>query len=188
MLISNHALSSVELLRNYNWDIVLPDVTPDSNSQSPGVAVLGSTISPFVQAVSFGQYTMDDLNPVRHGALQSHSAGVFSISTVSMDFLCDNSSNVFQYFETWRGLIFDENNLFYYPKFHYVNGGTSSTNPSCLVSFYDTVGNMSNQYLLVNIFPKTFPNFKLDYEQQSVLKFTVEFSVDNVIPSSTSGI
>lgn len=177
MLISNLALQNVEFQRSYNWDILLPDVSSASLGTIAGVEV-----SPFVQGISFGQYSMDDVAPIQHGSLKTHSAGVLSIREVSVDFICPAFSVVFDYFEAWRSLIYDSTNLCYFIKANYANGGIGGR--PCIVSFYDTTSSMVYQWTLVNIFPKTFPNFKLNYEQQEVMKFTVEFSVDFIQPNN----
>ena len=176
MLISNTSLLGQDFQRNFNFDVLLPDV------QGTNISVQGQDVSPFVQNVSFGQYNMDDLNPLRHGVLQVHSAGLFSISTVSMDFICPSSSLVFDYFEGWRSLIYDSTNLYYFPKSNYVNGGTNSI---CKVTVYDTTGKANYQWDLINIFPKTFPALKFSYENNEIVKFSVEFSVDQILPNNS---
>ena len=178
MLVSNLALQNVELQRSYNWDVLLPDV------QAPAGTFSGVDVSSFIQGISFGQYSMDDVNTIQHGSLKTHSAGVLSIREVSMDFICPADSEVFDYFDAWRSLIYDSTNLCYFIKSNYVNGGFGGR--PCLVSFYDTTSTMVYQWTLVNIFPKTFPNFKLNYEQQEIMKFTVEFSVDFITPNNSS--
>ena len=178
MFIQNTSLLSQlsSLQRNYQWDVILPNVQgTDGNNW------IGTEISPFIQSVSFGEYSMDDVSPIRHGALKAHSAGVFSIQSVSMEFLTDTTGLVLGYFESWRSLIYDSTNLFYYPKVNYVNGGQG--NPPCIITFYDTEGNSVYQWTLGNIFPKSFPSFKLNYENE-IMKFPIEFSVDFITPNS----
>ena len=171
-LISNQSLLGVEFQRTYMWDCLLPDITGnDGNSWQ------GELISPFIQSVSFGQYSMEDVNPIRHGALKAHSAGVFSIQAINMEFLADAQGQVLGYFESWRSLIYDSTNLYYFPKISYVNTG--------IVTFYDTQGNSLYQWTLVNMFPKSFPAFKMSYEQNEVVKFPIEFSVDFITPNAS---
>ena len=169
MQISNKSLLGVELQRNYNWDVVLPDIFSTRGGFN------GASISPFIQSISFGQYTMDDVNPIRHGPLQVHSAGLLSVKAVSMEFLCPSNSVVLEYFEGWKSLIYDQDGLFYYPKKNYAN-------TRAIVSFYDVSGFCTYRYSLINIFPKTFPSFTLNYDSQDLTKFTVEFSIDKLEP------
>jgi hypothetical protein len=80
------------------------------------------------------------------------------------------------YFDSWKGLIIDQsdpNNPYYYPKAHYVLG-------NCSVNFYDNTGYKTASYTLLNIFPKTFPSYKLSYESETMVKFPIEFSVDQI--------
>lgn len=176
MLISNTALLGQELQKSFNWDIILPDV------QGTSISVPGIRVSPFVQGVSFGQYTMDDVNPVQHGALKAHSAGLLSIKEISVDFICPAFSLVFDYFEGWRSLIYDANALCYSLKSNYVNGGGGQPG---LITFYDSASNPVYQWTLVNMFPKSFPNYKLTYDSQDVMKFTADFSVDFIQPNNS---
>ena len=158
---TNKALAHADLQRTYNWDVQLPDVGGFDGNQ----------IAMFVQDVGFSDYNLDDLFTLRHGALQTHAAGYFSISTVTMTFLCPTNSLVTSYFSAWKSLMFDVNSLCYFPKANYAM-------PYAYVNLYDNTGGMVAQYLLKNIFPKTFPKFKLSYSEQEMLKFDIEFSVD----------
>jgi hypothetical protein len=166
MLISNTALLNTDLQRNYMWDVLLPDIQ-DSN----GTGYQGEDVSPFIQSITFGQYTMDDVSPIRHGSLKTHVAGLLSIQTATLEFLVDTDAVFFQYFEAWRSLIYDSTNLCYFPKSNYASYQIN-------VNFYDTQGNGAYQWTLNNVFPKTFPNFKLSYENNEVMKVPIEFSVD----------
>ena len=185
MLISSTSLLGVELQKSFMFDVLLPNVTGND-----GNTWQGASISPFIQSVSFGEYAMEDINPVKHGALKAHSAGVFSIQTVTMDFLADEQGQVLGYFESWRSLVYDSTNLWYYPKASYANGGnnpsgtSSLLNSPCHVTFYNTQGKSLYQWVLLNIFPKTFPAFKMTYEDSSIVKFPIEFAVDGILPNA----
>lgn len=176
MLQSNSLLAQQEFHRSYNWDVLLPDIGANTGT------ILGEDVSLFIQDISFGEYNLSDLTPIRHGPFQTHSAGTLEINTISMEFLCPTSCIVLVYFDLWKGLIIDQsdpNNPFYYPKVNYVKNST--------VNFYSNDGTNTVQYTLLNIFPKTFPGFKLNYENETLIKFSIEFSIDNIyINTNTS--
>lgn len=133
-------------------------------------SVLGQDVSPFVQDVDFGNYSLDDVYTLRHGAFQTHSAGFLSMKTVTMTILSPSSNLVTDYFQAWKNLMIDPSG-FYFPKRNYANF-------SAIVCLYDCLGNQVDRYRLANIFPKTFPNFKLSYAEEGMVKFNIEFSVD----------
>lgn len=169
MLQSNSLLAQQDFCRSYNWDVTLPSLSTYNGTYQ------GEDVALYIQEISFGNYTINDLTPIRHGPFQTHSAGMFEIGTITMEFLCPTNCIVMSYFDNWKGQIVDQsdpNNPFYYPKSNYVYNS--------IVNFYDNGGNNLASYTLLNIFPKTFPSYKLSYESETMIKFPIEFSVDQI--------
>lgn len=154
------ALLKVPLQRNYLFEVILPDISRE---------IPHLEVSSFVQRIRFGDYNFSNLTSIKQGPFTSNSAGTLEISEINISILNPIDNLVIEYFKIWKNLIVDPSG-FYYPKINYAKIGY------CYL--YDSLGNETIAYQLINLFPKNFPNFDLDYTQNNLVKFDISFSVD----------
>jgi hypothetical protein len=159
--LSTAKANSWNLQRTYNWEFILPDI-------SGGI---GSAISPYIQEVKFGDYNFDDVMSIRHGAYQSHAAGFLSIGDLSITIYCPTDLTVISYFQQWKDLIVDSKGIYGY-KAEYAKTG--------YLTLMDRKYEKTQTFKFINMFPKTFPAYQLNYAEEGMVKFTINFCIDRV--------
>jgi hypothetical protein len=153
-----------DLQRTYMWELILPDISEVSNID----------VSAYVQKVRFGSYNFTDLITRKEGPFTTSSAGTLDIGPMEITILSPVDNLVVKYFQDWKDKIIDPSG-FYYPKVNYAK--------SAYIYLYDTAGNQTDSYRLINIFPKTFPSYGLDYGDTNVVKFDISFNIDRILPT-----
>jgi len=158
-------LSTVQFQRNYLWDVQLPtDIL--RGFQSP------DAIEQLVQSVQFGDYSIDSPVMMRIGAYQAFFANMLVVQKVQMSFLKTSPDIVSDFFTAWKLLIVDANGLFQ-PKNKYQR--------DISIRFLDSDGTAFGVYTLIGAFPTKFPQYTdLSYDQNSVTKVNIEFTVDKI--------
>jgi len=150
--------------RVYNWDCIMPDVW--------GAEVLGIAVTKFCQSVNFGNYNIDDIAELTTGAFKKFFAGKMVIQNPSAVFIAPVPDIVSNYFHTWKNLIISGQGH-YFPSINYKK--------NIYIVLYDRTGVPVNMITLVGAFPKTFPVWNLSYTDEDVVKYTIEFKVDNIM-------
>jgi hypothetical protein len=153
-----------DLQRTYNWEFILPDIVSGD----------GSSVSPFIQEVKFGEYNFSDIVSIRQGAFKSHTAGFLDIGTLNMTILSPTNLLVVNYFQAWKNLLVS-NDGFYGYKESYAKIG--------ILFVLDRKQNNRATYKFINMFPKTFPSYGLSYADEGVVKFNIEFQYDRLLKS-----
>ena len=153
----------VPMQRTYNWDCILPDVW--------GAGILGIAISKFCQSVNFGEYSIDEIIEMRHGAFKKFFPGNLNISNPKITFVAPIPDVVSFYLHSWKNLIVDKEGFYQVENVYKKN---------IYIILYDRTGIPANAITLIGAFPKTFPAFNLSYETEDVVKYEIEFKVDNI--------
>jgi hypothetical protein len=154
-------LTKNEFQRNYMWEMILPDIGSSSNIN----------VSSCIQKVKFGNYNLTDFITRKQGPFTTNSAGTMDIPNVEITILSPTDNSVIKYFQDWKEKIVHPSG-YYFPKINYAK--------SAYIYLYDTAGNRTDSYRFVNMFPKTFPSYALDYADSSLSKFDIVFSIDNI--------
>lgn len=165
LLDSVFGFPKVNVQRVYNWDCIMPDVW--------GAGVLGVVISKFCQSVTIGEYNIDDIRELKHGAFKKFFPGNMNIANPSLTFVAPVPDVVAFYLHSWRNLIVDRRG-FYQVENRYKK--------NIYIVFYDTTGIPVNMITLKNAFPKSFPAYNLSYAAEDVVRYAIEFKVDEIIP------
>ena len=152
---------SWKLQRSYLFELLLPDLK----------GISGLDIGVYCQDVKFGDYGMTDMVAVMYGSKRKGYAGFFQIPPMTATFIKPIPDLVSEYFYQWKGLITDDSGA-YYPKTNYAL--------NAYVKLYDRDGSESGTYKLLGVFPKTLPSHNLSYVEESVVKFEIEFNVDDI--------
>jgi len=150
--------------RTYNWDCIMPDVW--------GAGILGIAISKYCQSVNFGEYNIDDIAEMKVTAFKKFFAGVMSISNPKATFIAPIPDIVSNYFHTWKKLIVDDRGFYH---------KASDYKKNIYVVLYDRSGFPSNMITLVGAYPKSFPSWNLSYAGEDVVRYDIEFKVDNIL-------
>lgn len=150
--------------RIYNWDCIMPDVW--------GAGILGIAISKFCQSVNFGEYNIDDIAEMKVAAFKKFFAGVMSISNPRATFIAPIPDIVSNYFHTWKKLIVDDRGFYH---------KASDYKKNIYVVLYGRTGIPVNMITLVGAYPKSFPSWSLSYATEDVVRYDIEFKVDNIL-------
>lgn len=156
-------LKTTEFQTNFIWEVQLPSII---NGPSP------ETVAPFVQEIKFSGYKETNGTTIRYGAYQTKSSGQFQIDDVSMVFLSPVNGVVADYFQAWRELIVSSDG-FYHSKTNYAK--------EVICVQFKRNGQLAAKYRLINAFPKTLPEFDLNYKTESFITFPILFSIDRLI-------
>lgn len=156
--------SPVNLQRDYLFEVLLPNMKSAS-----GVTILGTEISRLCQKASFGDYSLSDVTKLRYGPFTRSFTGFFEIPDLILEFIIPVNDFVSQYFTAWKLLMVDENG-FYLPKVSY--------SKDAHIRLYDRTGQLSSDFKLEGIFPKTFPNFSVAYPSEDIVRYSINFNVD----------
>lgn len=154
----------VPVQRSYTWDCIMPDVW--------GAGILGIAISKFCQSVNFGEYNIDDIAEMKVAAFKRFFAGAMSIQNPRATFIAPIPDIVSNYFHTWKKLIVD-NRGFYHK--------TSEYKKNIYVVLNGRTGIPVNMITLVGAYPKSFPSWNLSYASEDVVRYDIEFKVDNIL-------
>ena len=157
------------LQRTFNWKLMMP---------SDFEGVIGYLVSDFCQDVQIGDYNINELSTMRHGAFQRFYAGLQSIETVDLVFIVPSDNSVLDYFYAWYNKMIDDQG-YYYPKNNYRR--------DIYLILYDRSGVESTRFKLTGTFPTVHPRFHPSYETDDVLRTTITLSVDSIEPSSLIG-
>lgn len=149
--------------RAYIWDCIMPDVW--------GAGVLGIIVSKYCQNITIGEYNIDDIAEMKVAAFKQFFAGAMNIQNPRATFVVPIPDIVSNYFHTWKKLIVDDRGL-------YFRAGNYKKN--IYVALYDRSGLPSNMITLIGAYPKSFPSWNLAYGIEEVVKFEIEFKVDNI--------
>lgn len=160
------------LQRNYLWDVLLPDVSSPIGNLAGGLleGVQGLAMTQYVQAVRFGDYDIER-EVMKYGPIRASFPGLLTANDVTITFLKPMPDFISSYFYGWKQLIVDVNGL-YQPKSKYQK--------NIYVRFLDATGIAINRYKLTGCFPLKFPTYDLDYENNTITKFSVTLSVDTI--------
>lgn len=157
------------LQRKYNWQLLLPH---NINGN------IGLFVSQYCQDVQFGDYGMSALSQLKYGAFQRFYAGMQDIGRFTAVFLAPVDNSVLSYFHAWYNLMVDDDG-YYYPKNNYKK--------NMFVAMYDRSYVESVRFELKGAFPVRKPSVNLSYGDDDVLRYVVEFSVDQVSMTSLIG-
>lgn len=149
--------------RSYIWDCIMPDVW--------GTGILGIVISKYCQNISIGEYNIDDIAEMKVAAFKQFFAGAMNIQNPKATFVAPIPDIVSNYFHTWKKLIIDDRGFYH-------KAGDYKKN--IYVVLYDRSCFPSNIITLVGAYPKTFPAWNLSYGPEEVVKYDIEFKVDNI--------
>lgn len=153
----------VPVQRTYLWDCIMPDVW--------GAGILGIAVSKFCQSINIGEYNIDDIAEMKTGALKQFFAGVMSIQNPKATFIAPIPDIVSNYFHTWKRLVIDDRGFYH---------KASEYKKNIYVVLYDRTGIPVNMITLVGAYPKSFPSWALAYGTEDVVKYDIEFKVDNI--------
>ena len=106
----------------------------------------------------------------KYGIFKRGYAGFLEIQTIKATFLCPIPDLISVYLGVWKSKIIT--NGLYHPKMQYSRMGT--------INLLDRDGQVSKEYQIEGMFPKTFPSHELSYKEEGVEVFSVEFNVDNI--------
>ena len=148
--------------RNYLWEVIFP---PIPGGCDPKI------IEPLVQDLVIGEYSMNGINSLNNGSLQSFYAGLFTIPTFRMTMIVPNPNVLSDYLNAWKLLIVDSNGLF---------SVKSVYQKSIYVNFLNTSSQISGFLKCIGCFPKIFPVYQLDYRSGKHSTVLVTFSIDNI--------
>ena len=149
--------------RTYLWDMIMPDIW--------GAGVLGIAVSKYCQSVNFGEYNIDDIAEMNVGAFKKFFPGRMSIRNPRATFVVPIPDIVSNYFHTWKNLIIDRQG-FYHKAADYKK--------NIYVVLYDRTGIPVNMITLVGAYPKSFPSWNLSYADENVVRYDIEFKVDDI--------
>ena len=152
---------SWELQRNYMWEAIFPTI---------GIFD-GVEVSKYCQNVSFGDYSIAELSQKRYGAYRAKYAGLMEIPNITATFLKPSPDLVSEYFYYWKSLISTDQGYFNV-KFAYAR--------TVYVYIYDSTGKATGRFKLMGVFPKTVPNYSLDYAVEDITRLTIDFNVDRI--------
>ena len=147
--------------REFNFEIKLPDMGYLS----------GILVGVYCQSIKFGQYNIQEITKVRHGAKTKGYAGPLEIQSATCTFLQPFPDIVSMYFSKWKNLMVDSNG-FYSSKANYAK--------TIYVVEFDRTSVPAAIYKLTGAFQKTFPAHSLSSESEQVAKFEIEFHVDDM--------
>lgn len=160
-MVANMVNGKDKFQRTYNWELLLP-----------GIGILSPEImGRYIQEVSFGEYSIDEVTKLRYGGEQRGHAGTFSIPRMTVKFLKPVPDLVYTYLMLWKDMIVDSNGFF--------SAKSKYALPGYIIMF-DTTGKQSGSYKVVNMFPLKFPTHSLSYAESSIVSYTVEFNVDRL--------
>lgn len=148
--------------REFNWVIVLPDLSNMKGLKSDGVNDL-------CIAVDFQPYKLADKTDVKYGAYKRSYPGMLSISDLTATFVSTVPMTVESYFERWFALMVDKKGR-YYPKNTYAK--------DIRVMLLHRDGQSHVTYKLGRCFPTSLSKVELSYNGGSYLKYTVVLNVD----------
>lgn len=150
------------LQRAYLWEVLLPMIEGGNSNVE---------VSKFCQEVDFSDYGMPDPKSMRYGAYQAYYAGFLTVRGATLIFLKSVPDVVSAYFEAWKRLIVSTYG-FYSAKMNYAK--------DTIVRLYDNKGNQTVKFTLVKSFPTAFPEYKLSYASNDIVKLTFGLSCDRV--------
>ncbi len=149
--------------RTYNWDCIMPDVW--------GTGILGIAVSKYCQSISFGEYNIADITEMNTGAFKKFFSGKMSIQDPRATFIAPIPDIVSNYFHTWKKLIIDDSGFYH---------KASEYKKNIYIMLYDRTGIPVNMITLVGAFPKSFPAYNLSYADENMVRYDIEFKVDNI--------
>jgi len=152
---------SWELQRNYMWEAIFPTI-----GLYDGIA-----ISKYCQDVKFGDYGIAELSQKRYGAYRAKYAGMMEIPNMTATFLKPSPDLVSAYFYYWKSLITTDRGYFNV-KFAYAR--------TAYIYIYNTAGKATERFKLMGVFPKTVPNYDLNYVGEDITRLPIEFNVDRI--------
>lgn len=153
----------VHIHRTYTWDCIMPDLW--------GFGVLGIAVSKFCQSVKIGNYDISEISEMKTTSLRKFFAGEMTIPSMTATFIAPVPDIVSNYFHTWKKKIVDDDG--YYHK-------ASEYKRNIYIVLYDRTGIPANMITAVGAFPKTFPVWDLNYENEGLVKYNIEFKVDSL--------
>lgn len=138
--------------------------------------IRGELLSKFCVDINFGDYSLQDLIELRWGGKSEFFPGTMRIDQVSMTFVVPNPDIVGMFFQAWRNKILTPQG-FYGVKFDYMRN---------IYVWLETTNYFPiSRFVLKRAYPLTVPSFKMSYDEENVLRYTITMSVDRV---ETAGI
>jgi hypothetical protein len=163
--------SITDIQRQYNFEVILPDIW------DKGLATIatGWFIGKYVQAISFGQYNIEEISEMLTGPTKKFFPERMNIGSPKLTFVTPVPDVVTFYLQSWKGLIIDDRKDkkgFYFPSNHYKK--------NIYIILFDRTGIPSNVITLKGAFPITFPAYNLDYKAEDNVMFDIEFRIDSI--------
>ncbi len=148
--------------RTYNWDFLM--------FFSMGV-IRGELLSKFCQDVQFGGYSIRDLTELRWGGRAEFFPGQMSIDRLTVTFAIPSPDIVGQFFRAWREKIISKKGFY---------GLKNEYKRNVYVWLEHTTYFPTSRYVLKGVYPLSVETLRLSYKEESVLHYSIEFSVDRV--------
>jgi hypothetical protein len=169
---SSLVLEYSRIQRNYLWDVLLPDINFPLGNLAGGIlqGMQGLAMTQYVQAVRFGDYTVEK-TMMKYGPYRASFPGLLTVESATITFLKPRPDFISSYFYAWKDLMVSRDGL-YQPKNKYQK--------PVYIRFLDSTGVAINRYRLTGCFPLQFPSYNLDYDNNTVTKFSVTLAIDRI--------
>jgi len=168
---NDNLLSRVRFQRSYLWDVLLPDISETMGPINTR-GLIGFGLAQLVRNVQFGDYSMDDIVTMRVGPYQAHYAGLLTVKDIIITFNKTAPDAVSSYINEWKKLIVDPVSGEFFTKAHYQK--------TIYVRFLYSEGLAIGRYKFIGCFPRIFPRYSLDYDNDLVTTTQITFAVDKV--------
>lgn len=180
---NDQLLSRVRFQRSYLWDVLLPDITsrmfrgaipngPGGQAGIPTFGLIGFALAQLVRNVQFGDYSMNDIITMRAGPYQAHFAGLLTVNDIIITFNKTAPDAVSTYINEWKKLMVDPVTGLFLPK--------SSYQKTIYIRFLYSEGLAIGRYKFIGCFPRIFPRYSMDYDNDLITTTQVTFAVDKV--------
>ena len=155
---------TLPMQRTYNWDIFMWFTYN---------GIPGPLLSKYCQSIKFGNYNIADVTEFKTGAFKQFYAGLFSIDSVTMSFVVPIPDMITSFFLGWRNHIVDEMGNY---------GLKSNYSHNIYILLNNLTGIPFSRVRLEGAFPRTYPVADLSYENEGLLKYNIDISVDKIKP------
>ncbi len=153
--------SITDIQRQYNFEVILPDIW--------NLLVTGWFVGKYVQAISFGQYNIDEISEMITGPTKKFFPERLNITSAKLTFVTPVPDVVTFYLQSWKDMIVDKKGFFQ---------PSSLYKKNIFIILFDRSGIPSNIVTLKAAFPTTFPAYNLDYKSEDNVMFDIEFKMD----------
>jgi hypothetical protein len=173
-------LDTPGMQRGYNFDVIFPDLS----SSGSGIAgfvktavgmVAGVAVGRYCQSIQLGQHSIQDIIEMKKAGRNSFTAGPLNISTMNISFVVPAPDILASYFKTWRNKIIDDQGFY---------GVSNDYKKKVTIVLSSRSGIPTNMISVEGVFPKTFPGWDLNYAEEKIVHYNMEFSIDRVTGGS----